>query len=393
MIIKPSKRIGDVKTYYFATKLAEVAEMNATGEQVINLGIGSPDLAPPIEVLDRLKTAVDEPGAHRYQSYRGLPVLRQGFAHHYNKMLGVDLNPSSEILPLIGSKEGIMHISMAYLDKGDEVLVPNPGYPSYRATAELAGATTIYYDLKADQNWLPDMGQLRSLDTSKIKIMWLNYPHMPTGTKASRQLFIDLIAWAQEHTILLCHDNPYNFILNQEPMSLLSIDGAKECALELCSLSKCYNMAGWRVGAVLGHEDYIDTILRFKSNMDSGMFKPVQEAAAIALTMDQSWHDGMDMTYRDRREEAYRIFDLLGCEYDTDAVGLFVWAKAPSYIADVKAYINEILQEARVFITPGSIFGSNGEGYVRLALCSDVDTLKSARKRLETRYIKSIASA
>jgi len=327
MIIKPSERIGDVKTYYFATKLAEVAEMNATGEQVINLGIGSPDLSPPFEVLDTLKNAIDKDGAHRYQSYRGLPVLREGFAHHYSEMLGVDVDPTKEVLPLIGSKEGIMHISMAFLDPGDEVLVPNPGYPSYRATAELAGAKTVYYDLTADQNWLPDMSQLGSLDTSKIKIMWLNYPHMPTGAKGSKELFVELVNWARKESILLCHDNPYNFILNDEPMSLLSIEGAKDCALELCSLSKCYNMAGWRVGAVLGDEDYINTILRYKSNMDSGMFRPVQEAAARALHMEQDWHERMNKVYRERREEAYKLFDLLQCDYDTNAGGLFVYTK------------------------------------------------------------------
>jgi len=223
--------------------------------------------------------------------------------------------------------------------------------------------------------------------------MWLNYPHMPTGARASKQTFQQLVDWARTNHILLCHDNPYNFILNDEPMSLLSIDGAKECALELCSLSKCYNMAGWRVGAVIGNQEYINTILRYKSNMDSGMFRPVQEAAAVALTMEQSWHDQMNEAYKARREEAYRIYDLLGCDYDTSAGGLFVWAKAPGYIADVKDYINEILQEARVFITPGSIFGSNGEGYVRIALCSPVEEIKQARKRLETRFIKSIANA
>lgn len=393
MIIKPSERIGDVKTYYFATKLAEVAEMNATGEQVINLGIGSPDLSPPAEVLDTLKNAIDKDGAHRYQSYRGLPVLREGFAHHYSEMLGVDVDPTKEVLPLIGSKEGIMHISMAFLDPGDEVLVPNPGYPSYRATAELAGAKTVYYDLTADQNWLPDMSQLGSLDTSKIKIMWLNYPHMPTGAKGSKELFVELVNWARKESILLCHDNPYNFILNDEPMSLLSIEGAKDCALELCSLSKCYNMAGWRVGAVLGDEDYINTILRYKSNMDSGMFRPVQEAAARALHMEQDWHDRMNKVYRERREEAYKLFDLLQCDYDTNAGGLFVWAKAPIYVSDVKTYINHILKDARVFITPGSIFGSNGEGYVRVALCSSIEDMKKARKRIESRFVNSIATA
>ena len=393
MIIKPSNRIGDVKTYYFATKLAEVAEMNTSGEEVINLGIGSPDLAPPKEVLDILKQAVDQEGAHRYQSYRGLPILREGFAHHYRAMLDVAVDPSTEILPLIGSKEGIMHISMAFLNPGDEVLVPNPGYPSYRATAELAGATTIFYDLKAEQNWLPDMSQLRSLNTSKIKIMWLNYPHMPTGAKGNRTMYKELVAWARQESILLCHDNPYNFILNDEPMSMLSIAEAKDCVLELCSLSKCYNMAGWRVGAVLGGEEYINTILRYKSNMDSGMFRPVQEAAARALHMDRDWHDKMNEVYRARREEAYKLFDLLQCDYDTSAGGLFVWARVPRYIADVKDYINDILRDARVFITPGSIFGSNGEGYVRIALCSSIDDMKKARKRIESRFVNSIATA
>jgi len=393
MIINPSDRIGGVKTYYFATKLAEVAEMNANGEQVINLGIGSPDLSPPESVLKTLKLAINAKDANRYQSYRGIPKLREGFAYHYNHMLGVDLNPFTEILPLIGSKEGIMHISMAFLNPGDQVLVPNPGYPSYRATAELAGAKTIFYDLLPANKWLPDLDQLKSLDTSKIKIMWLNYPHMPTGARASKEVFEALVSWAKDAEVLLCHDNPYNFILNEEPMSLLSIPGAKDCALELCSLSKCYNMAGWRVGAVVGDQAYINTILRYKSNMDRGMYRPVQEAAAQALHLDQTWHDELNDIYKERREEVYKIFDLLACDYETSASGLFVWAKVPSYIADVKSYINDILKEARVFITPGSIFGSNGEGYVRIALCSTKEDLKKARKRIETRFVKSIVGA
>ncbi len=390
MIIKPSERIGEVKAYYFATKLAEIAEMNARGEDVLNLGIGSPDLLPPPQVLEKLRSASKGDRANRYQSYKGLPILREAFAHHYKKMMDVDIDPSKEVLPLIGSKEGIMHISMSFLNKGDKVLVPNPGYPSYRVTTELAGAIPIFYDLTEDSDWLPDIERLEQSDLSKVKIMWMNYPNMPTGATLDHGTLKSLVAFAKKHEILLCHDNPYNFILNDEPRSIFNIDGAKECCLELCSLSKCFNMSGWRVGALLGDEKYVDVVMRFKSNMDSGMYRPIQEAAAVALQLDNKWFSSLNSIYKERRKVVHEIFELLDCDYNPNSAGLFVWAKAPSYIQDVTAWADDILQEAKVFITPGFIFGSNGEKYVRIALCTDISGLNEAKHRIESRFVKAI---
>ena len=391
MIIKPSERIGEVKAYYFATKLAEIAEMNARGENVLNLGIGSPDLLPPPQVLEKLQNASKGEMANMYQSYKGLPELREAFAHHYKKMMNVDIDASTEVLPLIGSKEGIMHISMSFLNKGDEVLVPNPGYPSYRVTAELAGATPIFYDLTEESNWLPDLSKLEKSDLSKVKIMWMNYPNMPTGATMDSEALKAVIAFANKHEILLCHDNPYNFILNEEPRSIFNIEGAKDCCLELYSLSKCFNMSGWRVGALLGDKKYVDVVMRFKSNMDSGMYRPIQEAAAVALHLDDKWFSSLNEIYKERREIVHEIFDLLDCDYNPKSAGLFVWAKAPGYIQDVPAWADDILQEAKVFITPGFIFGSNGEKYVRIALCTNTDGLKQAKHRIESKFVKSIA--
>ena len=391
MIIKPSDRIGEVKAYYFATKLAEIAEMNARGEDVLNLGIGSPDLLPPPQVLEKLQSASKGEGANMYQSYKGLPELREAFSYHYKKMMNVDIDASTEVLPLIGSKEGIMHISMSFLNKGDEVLVPNPGYPSYRVTAELAGATTLFYDLIEESNWLPDLSKLEKLDLRKVKIMWMNYPNMPTGATMDSEALKAVVAFANKHEILLCHDNPYNFILNEEPRSIFNIEGAKDCCLELYSLSKCFNMSGWRVGALLGDKKYVDVVMRFKSNMDSGMYRPIQEAAAVALHLDDDWFSSLNKIYKERRQIVHEIFDLLDCDYNPKSAGLFVWAKAPGYIQDVPAWADDILQEAKVFITPGFIFGSNGEKYVRIALCTNTDELKQAKHRIESKFVKSIA--
>jgi len=391
MIIKPSERIGEVKTYYFATKLAQIAEMNATGEEVINLGIGSPDMAPPQEVLDTLYTASLGPSANKYQPYKGTKRLRTSLSDHYKSMLDVEVNPNTEILPLIGSKEGIMHIAMSFLNEGDEVLVPNPGYPSYKVTAELAGATIRMFDLTQDRGWLPDIETLEKQDLSRVKIMWINYPNMPTGAKINLAQLGELVAFARRHEILLCHDNPYNYILNDRPLSIFNVHGAKDCCLELCSLSKCYNMAGWRVGALIGAKEYVDVVMRFKSNMDSGMYLPIQEAAAQALGMHQEWFDALNKIYEERKKVVFEIFDLLGCTYDMDSAGLFVWAKAPGYIEDVEGWVEDILQEARVFVTPGFIFGSNGDKYVRIALCSTTERLREAQDRITSRYIKAIA--
>ncbi len=391
MIIKPSNRIGEVKAYYFATKLAEIADMNAQGDDVLNLGIGSPDLLPPPEVIKALQEASEKPKANMYQSYKGIPELRRAFASHYARMMDVTIDPDTEVLPLIGSKEGIMHISMSFLNEGDEVLVPNPGYPSYRVTAELAGAKSIFYNLTLENNWLPDLEQLEKTDLSKVKLMWINYPNMPTGATIDKDSLEKIVAFANRNNILLCHDNPYNFILNEEPRSIFNIEEAKKCCIELYSLSKCFNMSGWRVGALIGAKEYVDVVMRFKSNMDSGMYRPIQEAAAVALQLGEDWFDSINATYRERKELAFEIFDLLDCTYDRDSAGLFVWAKAPDYIQDVPSWIDEVLQQAKVFITPGFIFGSNGQDYVRIALCSDVKQLKLARQRIESQFVKSIA--
>lgn len=391
MIIKPSNRIGDVKAYYFATKLAEIAEMNAEGKEIINLGIGSPDLLPPIEVVDKLREAATSEKANMYQSYKGLPALREGFSNHYKKMLEVDIDAHSEVLPLIGSKEGIMHIAMSFLNEGDYVLVPNPGYPSYKVTTELAGATPIFYNLREEGGWLPNLEQIEKLDLARVKIMWINYPNMPTGATITLEKLAPVVRFCKKHNILLCHDNPYNFILNDKPYSIFNIDGAKDCCLELYSLSKCFNMSGWRVGALIGGKEYVDVVMRFKSNMDSGMYKPIQEAATMALSLDQSWFDSLNSVYKKRRECVYQIFDLLNCTYSSDGAGLFVWAKAPDYIVDVPKWVDDILYEANVFVTPGFIFGSNGENYLRIALCSPIEELQMAKRRIESRFLKTIA--
>jgi len=392
MIIKPSSRIGDVKAYYFATKLAEIDGMNKRGDDVLNMGIGSPDLAPHHSVIEALQNAATLSDANKYQSYKGLPILRAAFANHYIEILDAPIDLDNEVLPLIGSKEGIMHIAMSFLDTGDEVLVPNPGYPSYRVTTELAGATAKFYNLEASLGWLPDLAAIEKQDLSKVKLMWINYPNMPTGAKASRAFFEELVAFGLRNEILICHDNPYNMILNEEPKSILSIPRAKECCLELCSLSKAYNMAGWRVGALIGAKEYVDVVMRFKSNMDSGMYKAVQVAAVKALALDDKWFDSINKIYSERKKVVQRIFDVLDCRYEENTAGLFVWAKAPDYIADVPSWVDEILHKAKVFITPGFIFGSNGERYLRIALCSPVEAYIEALSRIENTIVKSIAS-
>lgn len=391
MIINPSDRIGEVKEYYFSRKLAQIAEMSASGDPVLNLGIGSPDLLPPRAVMDALSRAIWEPDANKYQSYRSIPELRRAFASHYDRFMDVTLDPEKEILPLIGSKEGIMHISMSFLSAGDQVLVPNPGYPSYSVTAELAGATPIFYDLKEENGWLPDLELLESLDLSRVKIMWINYPNMPTGAGADLSFFRSLVSFAMRHKILICHDNPYNFILNDTPLSIFNVAEAKECALELCSLSKCFNMAGWRVGALIGGKDYVDLVLRFKSNMDSGMYKAVQKAAVVALDQGQQWFDELNEIYRKRRDKVWEIYDLLDCHYSKDSVGMFVWARVPDYISDVEAWIEDILIRTRVFITPGFIFGTNGDRYIRVALCSSEEIFKTAFNKIDQLFVKSLA--
>lgn len=385
-MIKASKRLGKTKEYYFSSKLREVAALRAQGKNIINLGIGSPDLPPHSDVIETLKSVAGVPGNHGYQSYAGLPDLREAYAGWYQRWFNVELNPANEILPLIGSKEGIMHISMAFLNQGDEVLVPNPGYPTYRSATELAGGVIRNYDLAEESGWLPDLDALEQTDLNNVKIMWINYPHMPTGTQAPAEFYPKLIAFAKRNEILIVNDNPYAFILTKERRSILSVPGAKEIALELTSLSKAQNMAGWRVGALLGHPDYLQTVLRFKSNMDSGTFKAIQLAAVKALQLGEEWYSSINKIYAERRKLVYQIFDKLGCTYDKNQVGLFIWAKCPEGktgydISDHALYENDI------FLTPGGIFGSQGEKYARIALCSSVEVLEEVLDRIGTVHL------
>ena len=383
MKIKQAKRLDSVSTYYFAKKLVEIADLNAQNEmQIINLGIGSPDLLPPKEVIDILKTSADEFDANKYQSYKGQPALRAAFAEWYKSHFEVTIDQNTDILPLMGSKEGIMHIHMSLLNQGDEVLVPNPGYPAYRMTASLAGSNTVFYDLKSENGWLPDLEKLSSNDLSKVKLMWINYPHMPTGAKANLDFYKELVAFAKKHEIIICHDNPYAFILNDEPISIMQVEGARDWCVELVSLSKCYNMAGWRVGALVGHSNMINTVMKFKSNMDSGMYKPLQIAAAKALSMGQDWMDLLNQVYAKRKKIAQEIMKEIGAEYEENKVGMFVWAKIQSSTLNSAEFCDQILYGAKVFITPGHIFGSNGEGYVRISLCSNDETLRTALDRI-----------
>lgn len=384
MNIDVAKRLQQTEEYYFSKKLREIDEMNKNGAQVINLGIGSPDLPPHPEVIKVLNEQSALSNTHGYQNYKGAPALRQAMSDWYQRYYDVTLNPNTEILPLIGSKEGIVHICMTYLQEGDQALVPNPGYPAYTSAVKISGAEVVYYDLKPENNWLIDFDALEQLDLSKVKILWMNYPHMPTGTLANKDFFARAVAFGKKHNILICHDNPYSFILNDQPESLLHVDGALDVAIELNSLSKSSNMAGWRIGMLAASEQRISEIIRFKSNMDSGMFLPVQLAAAKALSLDKSWYTQLNEEYQKRRTKVYEIMDLLGCKYDTNQVGLFVWARIPSSFADSYELADDVLYKAKVFITPGGIFGSNGEQYIRISLCANLDTLQKSIERLQT---------
>lgn len=383
MQISVANRLNGIGEYYFSQKLKQIEELNKTGQPVLNLGIGSPDLPPHPDVIKVLQEEAAKPNTHGYQSYKGAEALRKAAAEWYAKWYGVSLNAATEILPLIGSKEGIMHICMTYLNQGDQALIPNPGYPTYRSAVQLAGGTCLEYELKAGQNYFPDFAALEAQDLSKVKLMWVNYPHMPTGQAGTPELFAQLVHFGKKHNILICHDNPYSFILNDQPASMLATAGAKDVVLELNSLSKSQNMAGWRVGFLMGNEDRINEVLRFKSNMDSGMFLPLQLAAAKALGLDASWYAEVNKHYRQRREKAYELLDLLRCTYTKDQVGMFVWAKIPNGYTDGFALSDEVLEAARVFITPGGIFGSAGNGFVRVSLCSPVDKLDAAIQRIK----------
>ena len=380
-MIKTAKRLDIIEEYYFSSKLREVRQLASEGKPIINMGIGSPDLKPSQAVIDAVVLAMHDENAHQYQSYQGLPELRKGMADFYQNNYGVALDSNSEILPLIGSKEGIMHISMAFLNEGDHVLIPNPGYPTYTSVTNLVGAVPIYYDLKENNNWEPDFEALEKLDLSKVKIMWIGYPHMPTGARGSLELFEKLVAFAKKHHILLINDNPYSFVLNDKPMSLLQVEGAKEVAMELNSLSKTFNMAGWRVGMILANATLIDAVLKVKSNMDSGMFYGIQKGAVEALKSDKSWFDSMNVIYKKRRVLTEQLAEKLGCEVYAAGVGLFVWAKLPAGVASAEDFIDKILYEKHIFITPGTIFGSNGEGYIRFALCVKDEKIQEAINR------------
>lgn len=382
MQMEVARRLQQTEEYYFSKKLREIDEMNKSGAQVINLGIGSPDLPPHPDVIQVLHTEAQKANTHGYQNYKGAPALREAIADWYAHYYQVTLDPQSEILPLIGSKEGIVHICMTYLQEGDKVLIPNPGYPAYSSAVRVSGATAIPYELKADKNWQPDFEELEKLDLADVKLMWINYPHMPTGALATTALFEQIIAFGKKHHILICHDNPYSFILNDHPQSIMSVEGAKDVAIELNSLSKSSNMAGWRIGMLVADQERINEILRFKTNMDSGMFLPMQLAAAKALRLDKSWYTELNAVYAKRREKVYRIMDILGCHYDSKQVGLFLWGKVPETHESGYALCDKVLQEAKVFITPGGIFGDAGNKYIRISICANEDVLDQAIGRI-----------
>jgi aspartate/methionine/tyrosine aminotransferase len=384
MRINTSARLNGIGEYYFSQKLREIEELNKQGKQIINLGIGSPDLPPHKDVIDILNAEAMNPGNHAYQSYKGSVTLRNAIADFYNNWYHVAFDPNTEILPLIGSKEGIMHICMTYLNAGDEVLIPNPGYPTYSSAVQLAGGKCNYYDLKEENNWEPDFDSLKEQDLSKVKLMWVNYPHMPTGKQATKVLFQKIIDFGKDNNILICHDNPYSFILNEEPISIMSIDGAKEVAVELNSLSKASNMAGWRVGMLVGAKERVEEILRFKSNMDSGMFLPVQLAAAKALSLGKDWYKQLNEVYAERRQLVLQLLDELKCVYDQTQAGLFIWAKVPKNYKDGYELSDEVLYNKNVFLTPGGIFGSNGNNYIRISLCAKADVIKQALSRIQS---------
>jgi aspartate/methionine/tyrosine aminotransferase len=384
MKINVAQRLNGIGEYYFSQKMREIEEMSKAGKAVLNLGIGSPDRAPDEKVIKTLQEESSKSNVHAYQSYKGAAQLREAIAVWYKRWYNVELNAATEILPLIGSKEGIMHICMTYLNPGDEVLIPNPGYPTYSSAVRLAGGECRYYNLNEDHDWAPDFTELEKTDLSRVKLMFVNYPHMPTGQPASMALFKSLVEFAKAHNILLVHDNPYSFILNDNPMSLLSVDGAEEVAVELNSLSKSHNMAGWRIGMLCGAKERIEEVLRFKSNMDSGMFLPLQLAATTALSLDESWHRSLNEQYTQRREKVFELLELLNCGYSTKQVGLFVWAKIPAGYNNGYALSDEVLHKANVFITPGGIFGSEGDNYIRVSLCSTVENLEKAIDRIKS---------
>lgn len=386
--MQTAKRLEGIGEYYFSQKLREIDELNKQGKAVINLGIGSPDLPPHPEVIKVLQEESAKPNVHAYQSYKGSLVLRKAISDWYKNWYQVSLDADTEILPLIGSKEGIMHICMTYLNEGDKVLVPNPGYPTYRSAVKLAGGVCVDYDLKEANNYAPDFAALAATDLNDVKLLFVNYPQMPTGQLPTKELFNQLVAFGRQHSILIIHDNPYSFILNDNPMSLLSVEGAKDCVLELNSLSKSQNMAGWRVGLLAGAKERIEEVLRFKSNMDSGMFLPLQLAAAKALGLGKDWYDGVNAVYLKRREKVFELLQLLHCDFSTDQAGMFVWAKIPGNYKTGFELSDAVLYNAGVFITPGGIFGNAGDGFVRVSLCSPEEKFEESIQRIKTHLNK-----
>jgi len=384
--ITPANRVGSVQEYYFSRKLKEVAEMNAAGKNVINLGVGSPDLPPSERTIETLCEHARQPNEHGYQPYVGIPELRKGFADWYKKWYDVDLDPKTEIQPLIGSKEGILHISLAFLNPGEGVLVPNPGYPTYSSVSKLVEANLISYELKEELGWQPDFDELEKMDLSNVKLMWTNYPNMPTGANASMELYEKLVAFGKKHGIIICNDNPYSFILNEYPSSILSVPGAKDICIEMNSMSKAHNMPGWRMAMLASNAQFVQWVLRVKSNIDSGQFKPMQYAAVEALSAPKEWYDNMNQVYRSRRNLAGQIMRTLGCEYDEKQVGMFLWGKIPAGAKGSEAIADRVLYEANVFLTPGFIFGSQGERYIRISLCCKNETLEEALKRVKKIY-------
>ncbi len=383
MIIEPSKRVGTVQEYYFSRNNRRLDAMRKSGVDVINLGIGSPDMPPADDVIETLATEARKPNVHGYQSYVGIPELRAGYAQWYKQWYGVDLNPDNEILPLIGSKEGIMHIMMAFINEGDGVLVPDPGYPTYSSVANLVGARTIKYKLYEHLGWQPDFDELEHTNLNGVKMMWINYPNMPTGAPATMELYQKIVDFGRRHNILICNDNPYSFILNEHPISLLAIEGAKDVAIELNSMSKAHNMAGWRFGMAASNADVIATVLKVKSNMDSGVFRPMQVAAAKALTLQKDWFDKINTEYRNRQKYAFEIMETLGCQFDHNQGGLFVWARVSDKWANAEAQSDEILNKTGVFITPGFIFGSQGDRFLRISLCAKIPVFEEALRRIK----------
>ena len=380
-MIASAKRLETVQEYYFSKKLREVRALSAAGKPIINMGIGSPDLQPPKEVLEAIQTSLQHANAHKYQSYQGLPALRLAIANFYKAKFNVAINPENEVLPLMGSKEGIMHISMAFLNENDHVLIPNPGYPTYTSVTKLLGAVPLFYNLDAAHSWQPNLEELEQQDLSKVKIMWVNYPHMPTGANGCVATYKKLIAFGKKHNILIVNDNPYSFILNDAPLSILQVDGAKDVALELNSLSKTFAMAGWRVGMLLGNENYINEVLKVKSNMDSGMFYGIQKGAIKALHISEDWFVNQNKIYKERRALIWQLADKLNTTYDKNASGMFVWAKIPEG-KTAEEITDFVLYEKDIFITPGTVFGSQGEGYIRFSLCVDAAVIKEAIARL-----------